>query len=867
MATTNGTLTPPLSVDPAHTAPTDASAHKRKRDDDEPQPANHVAETNSTNESAQTQRDILDILKQYDTTPSFLQHEASDDSNAQPPSQKKARLDSSSKASISSKLSQAWYTSLDGLKADAARVSKDIETSLRAKAREREGINGGRLSVEELKQIQRAKAFEQLVRDVVAKENQYEAIHHVKDVKKESAGMLNGVKTEPGTTNKGTGTVLTLFGNAPTPKQLFSSMQNAPAPVLNGAVRTELPVEEMSLPNGLTATKVMLAPVDEGKKAPTFEEAFPPPYNLPTLHPPKSHKRSSTRDTTITWEFKDPIHRGNKKGGYTVQPLTDGSWLGYGGVDPSSAKEKRRQRERALSSGAESVKEPPSKAASEEEEKRYEEALFKRAYSSFAPSYDNAKAIIPAQTKANIWWQKVGEKRCEETFALDPALVSEQPIDPVEANKQNAQELPETEEEFGKIVDELLEHDEEMADAEAVNSKTNVEHVMHEISELLETLASHQRIRNATLPSSTSASRTPISPSPTLASRLGKPDEPAEDEVSTYQALRRELAYLILKLPPYAVAKLDGEQLADLGVSRLIPFEMKDRKGTLEEDQVARLAKYTAMQTAAGIATLTRGSSASAQHYNTTAQRTPAIGQAANTRYGQSTQFGSARPTPGQPQFQRSTRGQSQYGTPSATAPRPGYGQQPNQYTRPGAPQQAPSYGQTNGQQYYRPQQPAGGYGGYSQYNHQTPQQRPAYTPASSQSLQQFQQRSQSAAANAVGYQTSQAAQPIAPGHSPFANRTASPAKPAAYGAGVPPPQLQQGVQPRPAYPYAGTQQQQQPQQPGSGRATPVYPSNPQTPVNGFQQRPIAARATSGTPQPQPQPLAAAPAGQANGHA
>lgn len=382
-----------------------------------------------------------------------------------------------------------------------------------------------------------------------------------------------------------------------------------------------------------------------------------------------------------------------------------------------------------------------------------------------------------------------------------------------------------------------------MPDFHISTSKTDVDQVLREISELLETLASHQKIRNASLSSSNSIARTPISPAPILASRIGKPDEPAEDEISTYHSLRRELTYLILKLPPYAVAKLDGDQLADLGVSKLIAFETKDLKGTLEEDQVARLAKYTAMQTAAGIASLTRSSSTSGQHYNTTAQRTPAIGQAANTRYGQSAQYNATRPP--QPQFQRSTSSSSQYGT-SSSIPRPSYGQQPNQYARPGGAHQ--TYSQTNGQQYYRSQQPSTSYSSYAQqYNQQTPQtqQRPAY--ASSQTLQQFQQR----AANGVAYQTNVSTpQQI---HSPL-NRTASPAK----LTGHPPPP---NVQPRPEHHYA-----QQHQQPGSGRATPSYPSQPATPVNGFQRpppQPIVARAASGTPQPQP---SSAP-GQPNGYA
>lgn len=882
-ANANGDVTPPLIVvaPTSHTAHSDNSATKRKRDD-EPDLRPAVDSPQGFSKSKQTQRDILEILQQYDTSPSFLKLEFEDTQSGQP-SQKKARLsDGSTKTTISAKLGNGAYAALRALKDDAARVSKALEASLRAKAKEAESLNAGRLSVDDLKQIQRAKAFEGLICEVVDKESRYETTHTGPVLKKETSGLTNGhIADAKAGADNGMGTVLTLFGNAPTPKQLFSSTQNASIGKEGLAIKSELPVEEMSLPNGLTATKIMPAPVD-GKKGPTFEEAFAPPYNLPTLHPPKAHKRSSTRDTTITWEFKDPVNRSSKKGGYTVQSLTTGNWLGYGGVDSAndaSAREKRKQRDRALSSGAESVKEAPTKITLDEQQAKLEEALFRRAYSSFAPSIDNAKSVLPAETKAMVWWHKVGEKRFCDTFAIDPALLDSTAVDAVSLLPEP--EVPAiNEEDFETVVNEMADLDEDMANAKSAISKTDVKQVLREVSELLETLASHQRIRHATLPSSTAASRTPISPAPLLASRIGKPDEPAEDEVSTYNALRRELAYLILKLPPYAVAKIDGDQLAELGVSKLVPFESKDIKGTMEEDQIARLAKYNAMATAAGIASLTRaGSSSSGQHYNTTAQRTPAIGQAANTRYGQTPQ---ARAPAAAPAYHRSTSSQSTYGTPSAAAPRPSYGQQQSQYTRPGAPQQ--SYSQSNG--YYTQQRPqqntpaAGVYANYGQqYNHNqqsstpsTQQRQSSYS--SSQPLAQYQQRSHAAAANAVAYQTnaggaSHQAQPHQQqtAMSPFTRtNTASPATAAKPG-GYAPPSAPANVQPRPvaAYPSQAAQQYAAQQlsggsgHPGSGRATPNFGgvSQPQTPVNGFQARPppmggqgVPARAASGTPQP-----------------
>lgn len=790
------------------------------------------------------------MMYRHDTTPSFLRH-AIETQDKEARSPKKVRLSDGAESgpSISSKLSTGAYPTLLALLKDADHVSESLASSIREAARERES---SRLQLDDLKQIQRIQALHLVIQDVVAQESRYE-LHGSKAIKEEDTIIVNGAvpKKEDATSGRA-GTVLTLFGNAPTPKQLFSSMQRPSDDASDRIIKTELPVEEMSLPTGLAATKIMPVPADQRRKGPTFEDAFAPPQSLPQLQPPKAHKRSATRDnTTINWEFKDQMSR-NKKGGYTTQSLSVGDWLGYGGAEskdePASPREKRKQRDRALS-GGESSQPPPSRESLADALAKEEEALFRRAYSSFAPSHDNTKSIVPHETKSMVWWSKVGEKKYNETFAIDPALLDETSPDFSDV-LPGMEEVELKDEEIGKIIEELNDLPDVELDQETKPDMTNVDQVLSRVSELLETLASHQRIRNATLGASSVASRTPISPAPALKSRIGRPDSPAEDEIATYDSLRHELAYLILKLPPYVVAKLDSDRLAELGVSTLIPFEGKDVKGTMEEDQVARLAKYNAMATAAGIATLTRPGSQQGQHYSTTSGRTPAIGQAANTRYGQSSQYSASRTTM-QPAFQRTTSNQSSYGTPSATAPRPGFGQQPNQYTRP------QNYGQANGQQqYYRPQQTPGGYGGYNQQYSSTPQTqpRPSY---SSQPLAQYQQR----AVNAASYQSNTQPQ-SQQNQSAFTQRTASPLKPAPTGY---PSQPSPGPTQRPQYP--------QQTQPGSGRTTPAnnYPSQPQTPVNGYGQRPVAPapRTGSGTPQPiQPAPMQQqqAPA-QTNGHA
>ncbi|OQO05149.1 hypothetical protein B0A48_08169 [Cryoendolithus antarcticus] len=728
----------------AHEVTPDVS-NKRKRDSGQ---SHH-----STSDLQRIQTDILEILKRQDTQPSFLQHEFLTTQTPEPAT-KKAKLSqsASTKTSISAKLDHGEYHSLDDLRQDAARVSKELVSDIRM-AEKTDGQASGRPSVADLKRIQKIGALEQSLLDILDREKRMEAADATEEAvpKQENGTLVNGhVPAVPASTTTKAGTVLTLFGNAPTPKQLFSSMQHPRHIEAESVDDLELPVEEMSLPNGLAATKILPSGTADLKPTPTFEEAFPPPYSLPQLHPPKAQKRASTRDNSVTWEFKDPVVRNTKRGGYTTQTLSTADWLGWGGVDPVAGAEpeheKRKQRHRALSGGVEASREAPSSITREAELVQQEEALFRRAFSSFAPTHDDTKSLVPAKWKSMVWFSKLGSKRFDQTFAEDAAL-SEQSSVPMIDPALFAPEV--SDDEFGKVAEDLDETLMETA-ADPVVDNTDVEKVILRISELLETLASHQRIRNATITANPPVSRTPISPAPILASRAVKADSPADDEVATYTRLRHELAYLVLKLPPYAVAKLDGSQLADLGISTLLPITQQDYQGSMEEDTVSRAAKYAAAATANSLASLTRGATSSTgQHYSSSSSRTPAIGAAANTRYAQS----SGRPSSTVPAFSRSTSGQGSYNTPTA-ASRATYAQ-PTQYTRPGAPQSTSTYAQPNGQSassYYSQSRPqpttynSSSYGtnaatsSYAQQSSAPQPARPVYS--ASQPLQQFRAQS-----------------------------------------------------------------------------------------------------------------------------
>ena len=701
------------------------------------------------------------------------------------------------------------YDSLQELDQDISDVCAAIIEPIKNRERQKSAT---RPLPEDIKTMQRIIEFQHATSAMLAREG-----------KRVDTPRLNGqtptpstnhIKKEPVPDNKAPAdqqakTVLTLFGNAPTPRQLFSSFQHS---THNGAIKTEgadLSLEELGLPNMLNATKVMplnpTAALGSRNRKPTFADVFPPPPTLAQLNPPKP--KSTNRNATISWLGGDAlIPKPSRKNIYTMQPLTVGAWIDYGSRDTekeSSSAIKRRRRESVVSTA------PPAKAIEDmslAEIMAEEKALFKAAYSSFTPTVDDSKALVPEEVRDGVWWHKVGERRFDKHFILDPAL--EDSFPPPLSSEAAAVEDDEvtlggTDE--MKDLEAIVENfDQDAFDPELLVSTLNHDHqnaqdLLQDISNLLETLSSYQRIRNSYL--APPSSRNPTSPSPFLAAALGTPTEPNKDEVAIYKALRSRLAHLISKLPPYAVAKLDGEQLEDLAISKTIVIKGKDFKGTMEEDQLTKMIRSSnAMQAAAGSTPATRPAAATSSSYGRSSSNAqpPRSAHAPNPNY-----YGAAR-TPAT-SYNRSTVAQN-YATPAATAPRPSYSNyNSNTVSRPPA---QTSYGQTNGQPGYRPS-----YGPNSTFNpQQTPLQGSAQTPSIYNTAQQAQFRNssaynQNAALGTPSYNPQQTAQ-TRQGYGATATQYMQ--------------QRPNGQQPVP--------NSQQPQQPNSGRATPTYGANPQTP-------------------------------------
>lgn len=644
------------------------------------------------------------IANSHDAEPSVLLaplDPASQRATSDAPSAKRVKLadtvaaeSTSPSLSIAAKIQNNDYATIHQLEKDIATVCESLLAPIDAKEQPTDSTT--RPTPQDLITIRRVTAFRAFAHRLLARE--YGSAVNSPALPN---GHANGVKQEATSPKKNTSsvnqrTVLALYGNAPTARQLFSSLQRIDTSEHDADLGAEIPLEELGLPNMLTATKLLPLARDhlpsQAKQQLTFADRFAPPASLAQLAPPKTARHLANRSNSISWLSSDALvlPKPARKGGYPAQSLTTGNWIRYGATDsgrgPTSPSAKRKQRDRALSL-TEVSKPPPDELALEGAAE--EEALFRAAFSSFAPTHDNTKALVPEETRNIIWWHKLGEKRYDAHFVLDPALEQATSTDDT-ARALDTDEIHA----FEQAVEDYDGDDQglDFRTASAnVKDKTPAQ-LLTDISGLLETLSSHQRIRNS---HTSGPSRTPASPSPALSAMLGRASSPSPEETATYKTLRSQLAEMIVKLPPYALAKLDGEQLEQLSINKTLLMQAKAYPGSMEEDQLTRLAKGAAIAAASGATRPTAAAyGSSASQYG----RTPSGSQTA-TRSAHAPQSYARTPAAS---YQRSTSNQNLYNTPSASAPRQSYTQMATYSSQPGRQPPPSSYGQTPGSQFYQ---------------------------------------------------------------------------------------------------------------------------------------------------------------------
>ncbi|KAI9643484.1 hypothetical protein NHQ30_008103 [Ciborinia camelliae] len=836
MASTNGILSPPTQPHLDITL-----SAKRKRDDSIDQPSlingigiePKIAITNepSTVDTQELVQDLIDVLKSHDPSPSILTRPLLEPSPSAEPQAKRQKSDGATDSpTILSRASSNKYLTIDEVLKDIDTAASDIIERLQlsngANRNQYIPVPAGQSDL-----FVKILAFKKKAHELVRREkaitglqtnvNSNQIINSSSYLANRSFGpSANAPVTATSGDSK---VVLTLYGNAPQPKQLFSSLQ---IPTKFDGESVSQPLCEAGLPNGITTTQIVpIQPtsfVDDKKRPQTLGELFPTPPNIHPLKPPKVAK--SSLPSSIEGWHQPLIADSRNSASYSKQQITTGQWLDYSNTSSLSPERKRAR----IASSSEPT---DAEVDSNEIDAAKLDALFRSAYSGFAPTKDDSKAIAPESVLNKIWWQRVGEKLWGDMVgnAVGDGYPTEPSTNSLAFNDVEMEELEQAVKESPNAsIDPNLMSAE--SNVEKTAEEKDVEDVLQGISELLETLNSYQRNRHMSL----NATSRPVgvfgAPETTF---MGTPSKPGDSEVTTYEILKSQLALMIAMLPPYAVAKLNSDQLAELSISTKIEVPLTDQKGVMEEDEIAARAKVAAMSAASN----TRPTTSSSLHRSSSS----------TALYGN--QYSSSRPAPA-PTGQHYATAQtpirpppSNLQRPPATAPVPvSYAQRapsapsyrpapypgptyPHQFRTPGP--AAPQYAQANGQ--------------HQQYHHNTPTTT-SYTRPSTQPYQNNPQPTP----QAVRYPSQP---PYAPQQQQIQNGAAYPQ---AYGnnAHV----GRQSSPQKPVYNQQNHHSQPQIRPPYSTPAPPILPPNATRHMQGQLAQPPVMNGSSQSPQPQPQP-------------
>lgn len=569
------------------------------------------------------------------------------------PAMKRAKTDDAP-TTISARIQLDYYSTLQELSKDVdIAVAELIKPLLLKEQTATSNAFGSRSSLtkEDTRFWTETLAFQKLLKGIIAREKyskskETSAYPTAAGKWSEDKATLNAIAPKTEDVDAGNlladgGKVLTLFANASGHKQLFSSFQK-PTGIDDkhaftkrrdsnpSSVQVTTHLRDTGLPNIISSTTIPHLHITDTTKAtkarPTIGELFAPPRHLPPLKAPEPSKAVTTKDNTLSFVNREaPRPSGGRHGyNYGDAPLKVGQWLSYGGVDQSteaaSPEQKRKQRDRALSMGSRpgtSRGEPTQSSSPSVSAHLKDEALFRKVYSSFAPAHDDSMALIPEQVKNQIWFRKVGQKRAQQALLIDPA-----PVDPALMGSSTAEtngHVAEDEETaFAKAVEEYEPAN--LIDKTKSQAERDTDELLGEISELIETLHSYQLIRNSSLTKPSTPQAQEI-----VKSFFGTPSTPSDAEYDVYKTLRAQLTLMVASLPPYLLARLDGDRLKDLNVSANILIETSDDRGIMEEDQTAKLAKQasttatTARHTTATASTPAGAAYSTPQYSRTTA--------------------------------------------------------------------------------------------------------------------------------------------------------------------------------------------------------------------------------------------------------
>ncbi|KAK8050280.1 hypothetical protein PG994_012010 [Apiospora phragmitis] len=726
------------------------------------QPRHDTSATNGTAEPTEADkiaiRDYLLVLESYDTTPSILKRPLPDYDPTQEPLAKRQKGEDdkeNAQPSIADKVASDGYAGLDAL-------VKDIKLAVGARLADLQAGEAGEAVKPDDGMAAKVRAFSKKALELFRRE-------------------------------------MTVYGEAPR-RHLYSSLQQpiATEEHPDGVIQ---PLREDCLPSGIKIAHTIPfsfpSAIEKEKKSKTLGELFPAPRNLPSLQPPKAPK-STTKGLQVGWHRPELTEKSKyRSGSYFGQNISAGRWLDYSNAAPPS-QIMTKKRERALSLAG-------TKPSSSDMETSEMEALFRGAFSSFAPSKDDSAAMVSSGLiSQTMWWHKVGKRN------FDRLLESEMPdADVPEEDKDKDIEVPLDEDLINDAIDKWDDRIdpslEEICNPKKSDAEKDVDDILQEVSDMIQTLISFQKNRNLSLPSvANQSSRYAADPAQSDMLTSGSPVQPSAEETATYETLKAQLALVIQMLPPYAVARLNSDKLEELNISTKLEIRSDEYQGIMEEDESSARARSVQQTATAPRPVNNRSSSSSAnlQYSGTQYQGTNRTQMPGPGYYGAQTPAraasGMQRPPPSMPQYTPQRSASTSYRPPNGYPAGANY--PPQQYAKPAYNQANTPYGTpAQNRPPYQPQPPY----------HSTPQARYPPGPGHQPPYPQPAYPQQQPPPGATPQQ----------GYNPYANGTPN----------LPPRNISPHI-PHQQPPYM-QQQQQQPQQQPPPQQPPAYnvgtPSRP----------------------------------------
>ncbi|KIX07174.1 uncharacterized protein Z518_01827 [Rhinocladiella mackenziei CBS 650.93] len=687
---------------------------KRKRRTVSPDPS--ISPSNLATSPLQAAlQDVLRLLRKHDPTPSLLKYPLSSTS-VDTPDAKRARLSRREPGSetIEDRITSGNYASFQALKEDVNSVKVAIldslsDLSVNAKSRS--------------STLSESEAQEKLSKLVNVLET-YD-VGASKTLETGGADACEENLAKASTADLPSGEVLSLRSQVNgNPSVIFSGLQTSER-LENDGDDAAPDSDEPGLPNGFEF--MTFAPVEgehpnQKQEKRTFEKVFPPPSRSKPLEFPRP-ARDQARSSVLQYGPQSTRTESNprNKHDYKYERLPTGLWLTYGVAGIHSDQDRWRTHH---GSGVSDFKTALGVNGVPTKNPFNEEAAFTSAYSSFAPTSDNSHSLVSDEERSRLWLHKYGEQKLSQIFRTKKS----EDTDPEATDEPNDEDFADAvahwePTKLEDVYEDIFGPKQEDKD---------VDHLLAEVSEMIATLSAYKMNRD--LP--------PLDKRPVT--------EPSSAEMEVFEMLRAQLSVLVSTLPPFAVAKLNGDQLEKLNISTKILVEAPDYPGTgqvddytLQRQRMAQQATSAASRTATtpqvrpGYGQSPATYSSQVRGYNSSVPATAAYGMRTSNYQTPTASRPSYSQTPYQPpnnlygsrpsvqQFQRPTQnGYGNYGGTPAQTQTPSFAQRPSQ---PGYQQRAQDTAVANAGRSVSPQKPLVNGQTYSPRPYQTQQAQTPY--------------------------------------------------------------------------------------------------------------------------------------------